>query len=284
MKIANLIMAHKNPNQAARLVRSLAHPKCDVFIHVDKKVDIEAFRNVTNSNIMFISDRSVCNWGGFSFVQAILKSTKEILKRGKYDFVNLMSAQDYLLKPIDEIYNFFNNNRGVSFISYDVNNETDWWKDAESRYKQYHLTDFRFRGKYMLQKLLNQTMPERKIPFSHRLYGSSNSSWWTISTDCAEYLLSYLDNDKRLMRFMRYTWTADEFLIASIIMNSPFRARTINNNLRYIAWQPGSPNPITLRSSHFEALAQSDHFFARKFDSDVDEEILNKLDQLILSK
>ena len=44
MKIAHLILTHKNPKQLERLLNALQHDAFDFFIHVDRKTDIEPFK------------------------------------------------------------------------------------------------------------------------------------------------------------------------------------------------------------------------------------------------
>ena len=66
MRVAHLIMAHKNPSQLARLIKKLEHPEADFFIHIDKKVDITAFLELgDNNHIKFINKRTLVNWGGY---------------------------------------------------------------------------------------------------------------------------------------------------------------------------------------------------------------------------
>src|SRR5690606_9934903 len=106
-----------------------------------------------------------CNWGGFSFVRAITSSVREILSKDiEYDFVNLMSAQDYPIKPISSIYGFFLANEGTSFISFDDSDQSPWWQHAVTRYEHYHFTDINVKGRYFVQGLLNRYLPKRKFP------------------------------------------------------------------------------------------------------------------------
>src|SRR5690606_20194266 len=118
MKIAHIIMAYKNPLQVERLVKRLNHPNFDIYIHLDKKVDIKKFEHlVCIERVNFIQNRVLCNWGGFSFVRAITSSVREVLSIEEYyGYINLMSAQDYPLKTNEYIYNFFVKNNCNSFI------------------------------------------------------------------------------------------------------------------------------------------------------------------------
>ena len=55
MKIACLILAHKNPGQLQRVIKAMQHPAIDMYIHVDKKVDIRAFAVLENiKNVLFL--------------------------------------------------------------------------------------------------------------------------------------------------------------------------------------------------------------------------------------
>src|SRR5690606_7845282 len=133
------------------------------------------------NRVFFIKDRTLCNWGGFSFVKAITHSLKEILSlQEKYEFINLLSAQDYPIKSNEFIYTFLKSHKGESFISYEISNKSSWWKHAVSRYELYHFTDINIKGKYLIQWFINKILPKRKFPLSCTLYGSAVSSWWTL--------------------------------------------------------------------------------------------------------
>jgi len=283
MKVAHLIMAYKNPKQLERLIKRLNHPEFDIFIHLDKKIDIREFRYLEGINrASFIQSRVFCNWGGFSFVKAIVVSMQEILlKSQSYDFINLMSAQDYPIKSVDEFHNYLLKYPNHSFLAYEEFGKSDWWRHAVSRFESYHFTDVNLKGRYLFQRVLNKLAPKRRFPLTCSLYGSSVSTWWTLSRDCAQYVVSFVSINKKLMNFMRYTWGADEFLFPTIILNSPFKELTVNNNLRHIEWEEGKSNPKVLKKGDLENLMKSDKFFARKFDISIDDAILNEIDKMI---
>jgi hypothetical protein len=284
MKVAHLIMAYKNPHQIEKLIKSMAHPDFFIYIHLDKKVNIKDFQYLeTYERVVFIKNRVVCNWGGFSFVRAIFSSLKEILSlREDYSFINLMSAQDYPIRPMDQLYSFLVRNNGKCFISYENNPKQKWWSHARKRLELYHFTDLNFKGKYFIQSIINKILPKRTYPLDMLFYGSSDASWWTITSECALYMVNFMDNDKKLRNFLKYTWGADEFVVTTIIMNSPFKDRVVNNNLRLITWTDGLANPRILISEDMEIIKESDRFFARKFDITVDAKIIDDLDQFLL--
>ena len=284
MRVANIIMAYKNPKQLEMMIRAMAHPEFDFYIHLDKKIAMSGFQYLQElPNVYFITNRTVCNWGGFQFVQAIFRSLEEILQTGiAYDFYNLLSAQDYPIKPVGVIADFFRQNIGRSFVSYDMEGNEKWWSHARSRFESYHFTDFNFKGKYLLQRAINNILPKRKFPLRAKLYGTCISSWWSISAACAAYLTQYIKAQQGLMRFMKYTWAADEFFIATLLMDSPYKNTIVNDNLRMITWDEHLPNPLILKSADLAGIHRSEKLFARKFDITVDAAILDEIDEKIL--
>jgi hypothetical protein len=280
MRIAHLIIAHKNPGQLERLIVTMKHTMFDLYIHLDKKTDIASFRQIErHENVYFIKNRIVCNWGGYSIVRAILNSIDEVLNSGKeYEFINLMSGQDYPLKSTNDIYQYLSERLGNSFVAYEPLDNV-WWVDAVTRYEFYHFTDLKLIGRYFLQKIVNALMPRRKFPLNLTLYGSKKSTWWVLNADAARYLVSFVQDNSKLDRFMKFTWGADEFLITSIIMNSPFKDKVVNDNLRYVDWSSGDVHPKILSKDDLPDLIKADQYFARKFDITVDEEILDLIDQ-----
>lgn len=273
-------MAHKNPEQLERLIVAMKHPMFDLFVHLDKKSDLNDFKHLTKyDNVFFIKKRIECNWGGFSFVKAILNSVSEALSSGKnYQFVNLMSGQDYPLKTADQLYQFLIENLNMSFIAFERVNH-GWWEHAVSRYKFYHFTDYKLMGRYLLQKITNKLMPRRKFPLDFTLYGSTNSSWWILNAGAAKYLIDFIKDNSKLKRFMKFTWGADEFLITTIIMNSPFKDKVINDNLRHIDWSSGGAHPKIFSKNDWNDLVKTNKYFARKFDVHVDKDILDLIDE-----
>jgi len=279
MKIAHLIMAHKNPEQLGRLLTALQHEDFYFFIHLDSKCDLAAYAHLAERpRVQFTARRFAVHWASYRFTRSILECTRDILAGGQaFDFINLLSGQDYPIKPAATIHDFFARHLGYSFLSFE-SEDSDWWQHAASRIEQYHTTYFQFRGQYALQRLLNRVLPRRRFPLPYALYGGADGSWWTLDVACAAYLVRFMDEHPRLRWFSLFTWGSDEFLIATVLMNSPFRSRIVNENYRYIDWSAGGANPRLLTTDDFPKLAHAHKLFARKFDADHDHGILNLLD------
>lgn len=283
MRIAHLIIAYKEPGQVERLVSRLRHEACDIFIHLDKKTDQQAFAYLQQHyQVRFIADRQLIRWAGYSFTKAILTGMRQVLQAGSYDFINLLSGQDYPLKPAQRLVDFLHHHPNTTFLSYEAQGSA-WWQQNLDRVEQYHSTDFGFKGQYLLQGWVNRLLPRRSFPLSYTLYGGNCAMYWTMSRACARYVVNTMDRYPELERFARYTWAPDEFLISTILLNSPYRDHVINHNLRHIDWSAGGPNPKVLTLQDLGQLQSSPAFFARKFDIRRDSQILDQLDALILA-
>ena len=107
MRIAHLILTHKNPAQLERLLKALDHPAFDLYVHLDKKADITPFQYLANRpRVFFLRNRTKVYWAGFGTIQATFNGFREI-PIDRYDYVNVISGQDFPLKPASYIYTYF---------------------------------------------------------------------------------------------------------------------------------------------------------------------------------
>lgn len=279
MRIAHLILAHRAPLQLARLVKRISHCDADIYIHLDKKAAVGPFRQALSHipRCYFISKRENVHWSAYSMVKATVNAFQEIqATQFRYDFVNLMSGADYPLKSNEEIHQFFANNITWSFMSFE-HRGSHWWEEAQTRFKRFYFNDVNFRGKYFFERMINRLIRPPRPPSGFEIVG--RSQWMTLSYPHMVYLLEVLNQEKRIEKFFRFSWAPDEFIFQTILYNSPFRNQIINNNLRYIDWVSDyGASPKILMTADYEALIQSNKLYARKFDIDIDANILDLLD------
>lgn len=278
MKIAHLILTHQSPKQLQRLVSSLEHPEAYFFIHLDLKADLNAFKSPFKPDrVVFIKDRVDVKWGTYSMVKATLNGFNEILSFPvDFDFVNLLSGQDYPLKSTSSFHNFLEQNKDFSFMHYWFI-KTDW-PDVHSRIFEYHFDDFDFIGKFKIASVLNSLLPKRKLPYGLEPVG--RSQWFTVNMVHLKYMMQYVENHPAYIKYFRLTWGCDEFFFQTILYNSIYKDQIVNNNLRYIDWSEGNDSPKTLELSDLESLKQSKDFFARKFDEIKSANLLKEIDSL----
>ncbi|RYY34907.1 MAG: glycosyl transferase [Sphingobacteriaceae bacterium] len=276
MRIAHLILAHHNPAQLKRLINSLAHPHVDVYLHLDAKAVKDQFRDLKKlPNVYFIKNNVKVYWGTFSIVQATINGFEEILESGhEYGYINLISGQDYPLKSAEELYRFLSDNPGKAYMNSLVA-ETHWL-EALPRVSMYHLNNYNFPGRYMVQKALNAIMPSRNLPNNMVLVG--RSQWFTASSACIKYIIDYWESHPALRRFIKLTWAPDEFLFQTILYNSPLKDNMVDEDLRYIDWSNGGESPKILTMVDAEKIISSGKFFARKLDMMKDSAVFDYID------
>lgn len=280
MRVAHLILTYTNPKQTERMIKNMMHEDFDFYIHVDKKYDINPHLFLeTIQNVYFINNRVDVKWAGYNTVLATFECIKEISNSGKeYDFINFLSGQDYPLKPTKEIALFFKENRGKEFLSYrDIKND---WKEGLIRMERFFLANYNFKGKHTLEKLINFCLPKRKIPYDLHPYGKS--MFWMLSPEIAMYVVNKVENDKKLKNFFSYCWGSDEFVFQTILLNSEYKHKIVNNNYRYIDWSLGGANPKILDENDFESIKNTDMLFARKVDLSISAKLLDLIDTKLL--
>lgn len=239
------------------------------------------------------------NWGGYSEVQAVLNAMQEICENkisGVLDYVFLLSGQDYPLKPNEYIFNFLGTNYGKEFISYRqiapgskeeecirVYFLNDIWlfaakdRGSESEGKSHtKLGDCLYR---YLKKLPKRKYLERIIPYS-------GSEWWCLTFRCIKFILDFVKNNNKFVRFYKYTHTPAEMFFQTIILNSPFSKAVVNECLTYAHWldEHGKvmPRPLVFSKKNFSELKELDKLFARKFNINFDKEVLDLIDKNLL--
>lgn len=278
MKFAILIVTYTSPVQTKRLIERLNNGYFDFYIHLDKKINLDTHKDLFNiPNVYFVNERIDIKWGGFTLVEAVLNGIKQIEASGiQYKSVKFISGQDYPIKPVKYITDFFINNIGKEFTLYENFNKE--WPEANARIEKYHFTDFKFRGKHYLESFINLITPKRKLPVNLELYGKE--TFWLLSLESAIYIKNYLEANPKLRRFLRFTWGADEFIFQTILLASPFKDNVVNRNLHFVNWPaPGASRPNLFISEDFDKIMAADDLFGRKFDIDTDKNIFDLIDK-----
>ncbi|MEO6522695.1 MAG: beta-1,6-N-acetylglucosaminyltransferase [Mucilaginibacter sp.] len=275
MKIACLIVTYTSAKQTKRLVDKLNNGDFDFYIHVDKKLSMDTHKILFNMpNVFFIKDRIDIKWASYTSVKATFNGLKQIEASGiQYDFVNLMSGQDYPIKSAKYISSFLSKHKGKQFIHY---KDFDEWTGAQGRIDKYHFADMHFKGKYYIQQFVNLFIDKRKPPENIKPYGYS--TFWTLTLDCALYIVEYVESHHDVQTYFKYTFGSDEFIYQTVIMNSIYKDDVINNNYRYVDWTNGGFRPKFLATEDYDKLIASDCLFGRKFNIDIDEHILDLID------
>jgi hypothetical protein len=115
------------------------------------------------------------------------------------------------------------------------------------------------------------------IPLSMKPYGGSQ--WFCLPKKHVEFILGLLDDHPEIVRFYQHSFIPDEMFFQTLLMNSELKDEVVNDNKRFIDWNKKCvPTPAILLSEDLPRLERSGMFFARKFDPDLDAQVLDLLD------
>jgi hypothetical protein len=292
---AYLIFAHKNLDQLPRLVRTLDTGQAYFFLHIDKKTDITPHKQELGEigqlpNVQFVK-RYHCAWGAFGIIMAQRVAMQTALRTSPhFTHLTLLTGQDYPIKPPHEIDSFFETNRSTSFVRFFENASKkrrirlgepphQGW-----RYKNWYLY-FAGRHRRVSSKLLKKVGIKRRVPDGLRPV--KGSAFFTLSRECTEYALRFLEENPRYINFFKHTKHPDEYFWHTILLNSPLRETVENETLRYEPFQQRKPFTGHGRVLRKEDLGElkgesAKRFFAKKFDTSVDSDILDLIDKQIL--
>lgn len=278
MKIAYMIQAHKNYEQLCLLINNLDSTSIDIYIHIDRKNDnlynALKCKYATKDNIYLVKNRIDVNWSGFSQVQATLNMIDLVIKSNKvYDYVSLISGQDFPIKNDDYIKEYLKANNGKEFIECKNIGTFEW------RLKCYNFfTENKYNRKVIIRIIDNILRYIQKKVFKRNNFKNIElyygSQWFTLTYECIKYIHTYLLENEDFIKNFKYTACSDEHFFQIIIMNSEYKNNVINNNLRYIDWGQCLNSPKTLNSNDLDNILQSEHIIARKFDIEVDRNVV----------
>ena len=330
LKVVYLILTHTNPEQILRLVKSLSsgNSASRIVIHHSYSFSYlapDAFEHF--NNVHLVTNTVHVRWGDFSLTLAILRSIEWIKNNLEFDWLVLISGQDYPIQPPSQIEKFLETTNYDGFIRAaplqraipcgDVecpvkSSDQRPCADCATRYyyqysdlppfAYYHNLPTKLRNALeRLTKHLNKMQslfrirhlpcrvdPRMKVgirsywtPFTDTFQCNKGSTWFTINNSCIQYLRHFIRNNPRFVRYYRNTIHPDESFFGTILLNNS-RLNISNDNKRFITWSSNkAPHPNILRKQDFHRIISSDQHFARKFDMNMDAEILNMIDQHI---
>ncbi|XP_074870794.1 xylosyltransferase 2 isoform X2 [Carettochelys insculpta] len=301
VRIAYMLVVHGRAiRQLKRLIKAVYHQQHFFYVHVDKRSNY-LHREVVQlaqryPNIRVTPWRMVTIWGGASLLKMYLRSMSDLLEATDWPwdyFINL-SATDYPTRTNEELVMFLSKYRDKNFL------------------KSHGRDNARFIKKQGLDRLFHECdshmwrLGERQIPEGIVVDGGSD--WFALTRSFVEYVV-YTEDQlvSQLRQFYTYTLLPAESFFHTILENSHACETLVDNNLRVTNWNRKlgckcqykhivdwcgcSPNdfkpqdflrlqPLPMPSGMPVSLQQLSRptFFARKFESTVNQEVLEILD------
>jgi hypothetical protein len=289
VSIAYVILAHRNPDQLARLLGRLHHPDDRVFVHIDRRVPLEPFARalqplLAEGFVHFARRRFRSNWADYSLVAATLSTLEQAIQDATFSHVSLLSGEDYPLIPTQLLRSFFDGAPQQSFMFHSAGdgvlppdrrgNENWYWNGDLRRVTYWH---FRALGRqlHLPNRYLPQ-FPRLRPPQGLTLY--QGSQWWTLTRAAARHVVEEFIRRPELRRFFSRTQAPDEFAFQTVLCNSHFMPAIVNDDLHFIEWDDWHARTLTF--GDLPLLAETSKLFARKLDDAREPGILDELDRL----
>ena len=283
---AYLITAHHQFEILEKLLLLLDDPRNDIYIHIDGKVknfDFDHFTHILKySPVVFVSRISVF-WGGYSQIAATLTLLEASTQNG-YAYYHFISGVDLPLKTQDCMHDFFDHHKGTEFVGFEA---PVMPQRFYSRFQIYHLYQDRIGRKksplYYWEEILvffQKRSRLRRIK-SEDIVFQKGCNWFSITDDLAKYILSKVNFIEKTFAHSR---CCDEIFIHTLVMNSDFKDRIYQMGydedsssaacMRYVNFKY---KDNVFRTADYDDLISSELFFARKFDINIDSNIVEKI-------
>lgn len=271
IKIAYMILVHRFPEQFKRLFKAIYDADNCYLIHIDKKADKEIHEAVKAflkpyTNVFIFKSQNVV-WGGYSMVQAELDGMNFLLNtKIEWDYFINLSGQDFPLRSQKIIREFLSRSKGKNFIK--VADQKVKRPDTMNRIEYYFEEAD---DKVSLQKFRRKYM-DNVTPYI-------GGQWMMLTRDCCSFICNSTEV-KKFEDYYKNTLIADESFFQTVLMNTSYRGILIDDDKRAIVWIPDGDiklRPKTFTLSDYSFLSLSDSLFARKFDDNIDNEIINKM-------
>lgn len=285
-----VLLTHNKPYQAIRLFNTLNrmfnHPPI-AWHHDFGLCDLPP--DLTTTNAQFVRPHIRTEWGKFSVVDATI-SALDLLVRLPHapDWFVLLSGADYPIKTADAILQDFKSSQFDVHIRYEriIYNqyERDWQQLCYDRYcsLKFRIPSInkRFHPKKRTITINHPLIASRLSPFD-KITCFAGEHWFCGKIHAAEYLVNFYKTQTWLADHYRkrdvHTISPDELYYQTVFLNS--KLKVSNNFWRYIEWPVfHSLHPNTLTIKDLNKLNASDAHFARKFDVNADNAILDVLD------
>lgn len=291
MKFAYLIMAHNNQEQLKILVKLLDSDENDIFLHIDKKnKDInvaDIYKNVKKARLHIFRKYKVYH-AGISQTKCQMYLLEEASKT-YHDYYHLISNADLPLKNNKDIADFFEKNQGKQFIHFE---DKGFCNKETCKYYHFFYSWSSATNNRMLRNILEKAecvslTIQKQLGICRKFYCGAN--WYSITHELAQ---DFCAHNKEILKRVRWTISSDELVLQTFVRCISQKqyflyaeTKTCDDYTsleRAIDWNRG--NPYVWRSSDYDELMSSTYLFARKFDSNIDKDIIVRISDFLLGR
>ncbi|MDZ8189625.1 MAG: beta-1,6-N-acetylglucosaminyltransferase [Nostoc sp. ChiSLP02] len=247
-----------------------------------------------SKNVLLVRPHIKTEWGGFTLIEATIKSLQLMYETPDApDWFVLLSGADYPIKSANQILDDLGSNPYHAYIQYeqitydiykqDLKPNMLWLKNSYQRYctKSFSLNySKKYFGQLNIEICLEHPLLTKAfLPFSKKFACFSGSQWFCANCKAAEYIIDFHNQKNAVTLYYEKLKYTDESYFQTILANAPHLTLK-NDRRRYIDWSTGGPHPKVLLMEDLPNLLASSAHFARKFDIDIDSNILDELDRI----
>lgn len=308
MKICFLIQTYKNPEQIYRLVHNIkvSSPNSIIILsHNPTYCTLDMSRLKQYSEIHLFN--VITGRGDFSILREYLSAINWIFSNSlEFDwFVNL-TGQDYPTQPVSELENLLSTTSYDAYMQYFkvFSKEASWnIRQGCDRYLyKYYIPSINLPKWLILMlkplKFLNYLQPILRInffyglmigsriktPFNDKFICYGGSYFSILSKKCLEYIHDFTEKHSNILEHYKYVINPEESFTQTVLVNSKL-FNLFNESKHYVDFsQSRYGSPATLTKNDLTIIKQKKYYFARKFDSEIDSNVLDILDEINLAK
>ena len=300
-----LIQSHRDPDQLARLVRTLRKGCPDSVVLVSHDVQATPLpRGVFGGDTDVHVIKGKGGRGDFTIVDGYLAALRWLRdNRIHYTWITNLSGQDY---PVSSLAAFAEELSAAPHDGF-LHHSTKLAQSRPDGYDRYYfqykkvketlsvaeramlrlprVALERFSAPYRINTSYGLMIGRRAnpAPFNAEFRCYAGSYWHTIRRRCAEYLLDFIDAEPDRVAYLRRVLVPDECFFQTVLANHP-GFRFVNDNRRYFDMRGARHgHPKVMTEEDLPKFLGGRYVFARKFERSNGSALLDRLDQYALS-
>ncbi len=310
MRIAFLILNHRPPDQLLRLMAAirLELATSPIVVHHDRfRANLDASTIDTIDNAYVLTSPAPVVWGDFSIVAACWRSMAWMSEHLDFDWVVLLSGQDYPIKPLATLGEYLAGLQSDAVLRaapiHDLHSQVDLsrrylyqYRPAAGHPSGQARTLLR-RSSGPLVNVINASQSQLHIyklpihmpwrvgwraqspPFTKENPCWQGTMWIALSRRGLDYLLAAIRRRPDYVDYYRRTIIPDESATSTLLCNAP-DLRIESASLHFARWtNPVIGHPDTFSANDLDELLAAREYFARKFDLSHDGKIFDALDR-----
>ena len=197
----------------------------------------------------------------------------EMAAKKGFSYVHIISGEDYPAVPVETIINRLNNDDKI-YCDYEfVSSKKHCAYRRYSVYWPYTKFSMNYKNKWVRYFNLICVGIQMAVPWKRRNnIGEFENIYWgfiwgTYPQYAVEYVLNYLKLHHEFWNDLTTCKIPEEFCFQTILLNSKYKDKVVNNNLRYWNFDGGdNSGPVYLEENDLRTTKFRKALFCRKVD------------------